>query len=275
MASTLERDTKGNITLQISLPWEKVKTAKQTVLTSFAKDMTLQGFRKGKAPLNVAAEHIDPDRLREETLKMLLPDAYVAAVKEHNLNPIVNPKIHVDKLEDDKDWTFSAVTCEMPKVVLGDYKKKVKDITAKSKIAIPGKEQQEPNFDEIMKVLVSTAEITVPEMIVEQEVDRLLSQTLDEVKKLGLTLDQYLSSTGKSAEQLRTDYREKAINDIKMEFILQQVAQEEKITVEENELDEAVQKAKSPQEKEYLQHNKYMLANILKQQKTLDFLKNL
>lgn len=273
--STLQKEDNGNIILQIIIPWQNVVSARQKVIEELAKEMTLKGFRKGKAPQNVVMEHVDPEKLREETLKILLPDTYIQAIKEHNLNPIINPKIHVDKLEDNKDWTFSAITCEMPKIKLGDYKNKVKNITAKSKIIIPGKEPKEPNFDEIMNAVISTAELTVPQMLVEQEVDRLLSQTLDEIKKLGLNLDQYLSSTGKSVEKLRAEYTDKAINDIKMELILQQIAQDENITIEEKELDEAVQKAKNPKEKEYLEHNKYMLANILRQQKTLDFLKNL
>lgn len=68
---------------------------------------------------------------------------------------------------------------------------------------------------------------------------------------------------------------QKAIQDIKTEFVLQKIAQDENITVEEKELDEAIQKAKDAQEKAYLEQNRYLLASILRQQKTLDFLKNL
>jgi len=39
---------------------------------------------------------------------------------------------------------------------------------------------------------------------------------LDEVKKLGLTLDQYLASTGRNTEQLRAEYQTKAETDIKL-----------------------------------------------------------
>jgi FKBP-type peptidyl-prolyl cis-trans isomerase (trigger factor) len=159
--------------------------------------------------------------VQEEVLKQLLPKAYVAAVEEHGLKPIMNPKIHVHKIEADKDWTFEAVTCEAPAITIGDYKKKVQDITAKSKIIVPGKEPQEPNFDEIMKVILEGATVEIPGVMVQQETDRLLAQTLDEIKRLGLTLDQYLSSTGKNPEEFRKDYEEKAKADMKLEFILQ------------------------------------------------------
>jgi len=116
--------------------------------------------------------------------------------------------------------------------------------------------------------------VTIPVVIIEREADRLLSQTLDEVKKLGMSLDQYLSSTGKTAEQLRAEYAKKAQDDIKLEFILQKVAAEEKITVEDSEIERTIANAK-PEEKESLTANKYLLASIIRQQKTLDFLKSL
>ena len=60
-----------------------------------------------------------------------------------------------------------------------------------------------------------------------------------------------------------------------MEFALQKIATEEGITVEEKEVEEAIQKAKDEKERKHLETNRYLLASILRQQKTLDFLKNL
>ena len=88
-------------------------------------------------------------------------------------------------------------------------------------------------------------------------------------------MEQYLTSTGKTIEELRKEYETKAENDIKFEFALQKIAEEEKIIVEQKELDEALQKAKDEKERKQLEANLYLLANILRQQKTLDFLKNL
>jgi len=98
---------------------------------------------------------------------------------------------------------------------------------------------------------------------------------LDEVKTLGLTLDQYLASTHKTVEEVKKDYAQRATNDITVEFVLQKVADEEKITVSDKEIEEAITKAPTPAEKENLEKNKYLLAAILRQQKTFDFLKSL
>lgn len=276
MTSTLTKAPDGTITLKIAIPQAEVAKARAAVIEDAVTNADIPGFRKGKAPKEVVLKHLDEQKLHEEVLKKALPQAYIKAVEEHKLKPVMNPKIHVEKIEDGKDMTFQAITCEMPEVKLKDYKDKIKTLTAKSKIVIPGKEEAKgPSMDEIMQAVASTVEVAIPSILIQQEADRLLSQTLDEIKRLGLTLDQYLASTGKTAEQVRNDYEGKALSDMKLEFALQQIAIDEKITVEQKEITEAIATAKDPKEREQMEKNSYLLASILRQQKTLDFLKNL
>lgn len=275
MITVLKREEDGTIQLTVTLPWELVKKTKEEVIVEHVKEVQLPGFRKGKAPRKLVEENLNQDHLREDILKKLLPQGYVEALKEHKINPVLSPKVHVDKLEDDKDWVFTALTAETPNVELGKYKDAVQKITAKTKIVVPGKEQTPVSFEDISQALLDSVTMKIPNIIIEQEVDRLLAQTLDEVKKLGLTLDQYLASTGRNTEQLRAEYQKKAETDIKLEFVLQKVAETEGIRVEDKEIDEAIAQAKTDAERQNLQNNRYLLAGIIRQQKTLDFLRNL
>jgi FKBP-type peptidyl-prolyl cis-trans isomerase (trigger factor) len=272
---TFERKEDGTIELFITISQDEIRPVREQIINNAVQQAEIPGFRKGKAPRTVVEPTLDQGKIREEVLRKLLPEAYVKAVEANNLKPIMNPNIHVEKIEDDGEWTVHAVTCEMPEVKLGNYKEEIKKVTAKSKIILPGKEKQEPAMDEIMKALMANVEVKVPAILVSQEVDRLLSQTLDEIKRLGLTLDQYLSSTGKTPDTIREDFAQKAANDITMEFTLQKIAEVEKITVENKEIEEAIQKSSNPIEKDQLEKNQYFLASLIRQQKTLDFLKNL
>ena len=273
--STIKKEEDGTIDIAVVLSWSLVKKTQEEVIEEHVKDATLPGFRKGKAPRKLIEESLDKGHIKEDVLRKLLPQAYANAVKEHKITPIISPKIHVQKLDDEKDWEFSAQTCEMPKIDLGKYKDEVKKVTSKSKIEVPGKEKIAVSFEEITKSLLDSIKLSIPSVILEQEVEKLLAQTLDEIKRLGLTLDQYLASTGKTIESLREGYRLKAVNDVKLEFILQEIAKAENIIVEDKEINEAVSTAKTPEEKQNLEQNRYLLASIIRQQKTLDFLKNL
>lgn len=265
----------GTIKLDIAIPAADIAKTKAVIIEDYVKNADLPGFRKGKAPKKLVEKNIDNERLNEETLRKLIPEFYLTAIREHKITPVINPKIHVAKVEEGKDWTFEAETCEAPEIDLNGYKENIGKLTAKAKIIIPGKEQKPTPFDEIVAELLKSVVIKIPKIIIDGEVDKLLSQTLDEIKRLGLTLDQYLASTGKTAEDLRKDYETKAKNDLTLEFALEKIAQAEKLTVEEKEIEEAINKAPSEAEKKNLESQKYLLASILRQQKTLDFLRNL
>jgi len=274
--STITREENGNIVLHITIPKADVEKAWKEEVDQTVKNAALPGFRKGKAPADVVEKQLNKEKITEDTLRKLLPGSYTSAVKQHSVKPLINPKIHVEKITESEDWAFTATVCEMPEVALNDYKKAISDINAKSKIAVTKDEQpKEPNFEEIAKTLLDTITVSVAPVLSEGESERLMMQLFQEIQSLGMTIEQYLQSAKKTLDQLKKEYKEKAEKDIKLEFILQKIADEEKISIEPQELQEAMSQAKTPEEKQQLQANMYMLANILRQQKTLDFIKNL
>lgn len=283
MKHELKRLEKNSFELLLTLPWDEVKKTYDQVFEEVVKNAELDGFRKGKAPKDLVEKKVDKNKLYEEVIKTLLPKAYGEAVQSENLKPVVNPQIETVEIAQDKDWVFKAKACEMPVVDLKDYKKTISDASAKEKIWVPGKDETKPqdkedkdkHFAKNMELLLQTATVDLSEILIENELSRLLSELLDEIKRLGLSLDQYLTSTGKTQEQLRGEYREKAVNTLKLEFLLEKIAEVEKITVSDQDLEKAINDAKDEKMKATLSQNKYQLASLLKRQKTLDFLNGL
>src|SRR5438132_721836 len=111
MATQLEKQKDGTIKITITLPQAEIEKTQNVVIDDLARQTNVAGFRKGKAPKEMAAAKLSPENVREEVLKLLLPKAYIDAVTEHKLNPIMNPKMHVEKIEEGQDWIFFALTC--------------------------------------------------------------------------------------------------------------------------------------------------------------------
>jgi len=282
MTSTVKNLDNGNIELTITIPWTSVTETYNTVVEDIVKEAELPGFRKGKAPRNTVEESLDKNKTYEEVLKRLIPDSYAQSVSEHTLKPIISPSITLTKAKEDEDWIVTALTCEKPTVTVGDYRKAIMDLKNEKqhKIWVPGQEQkpeeekkdQKPNVDELLDVIFKTTTVHLPAILVEQEVTRMLSNFLDQTKKLGLTIEQYLSSTGKTIETLRKEYKDEAKRVITLELALVEIADKESIQVEEKDVDEVIKTAKTPEEKEGLEKEKYYLASILRRQKTIQFL---
>jgi len=278
----VNRLSDSSVEIKIVVPWGDVEKVRKEVVDKLAQTVTVPGFRPGKAPKNVASAKIPKEKVQEEMLKIILTNEYTKAVKDNDIKPIINPKIHIEAFEEGTPLEFEAMTCEEPIVELGNYKDVIKKITAPSKIILPGKDHPSANsgqgkipLDDVLKAALSATTTNIPHVLVEQETNRLLSQLLDEIKRLGVSLDQYLASRSKNSDQLRTEYEEKAKSDIKLEFMLRKIADTEKIVVEQKDIETALATIEDQNQRKEIAQNPYMLAGIIRQQKTLDFLSKL
>lgn len=283
MKSDLSRQPDQTIELLITVPWSDVHTFYEKVIEATVKNAEVSGFRKGKAPRAVVEEKLDKTKVYEDVLKELIPDVYSKAVAEHHIKPIVTPKIELKEAVENKDWVLRALTCEKPEVTLGEYKKAIQEVKAgkTQKIWKPGDAQEDkdkptkPTLDEILKALFDTVTTVIPSLLVEHEVNRLLSDLIDQTKKLGLSVEQYLSSTGRTSESVRHEYEEQSKRTLTLEFALEQVADREGVLISDDDIDTVIKTAKSDKEKETLTAQRYYIASVLRRQKTLDFLAGL
>lgn len=269
----LVRREDGTIELNIIVPASVVQKERTNIEDALVKGIALPGFRKGMAPREVALKRISEEKIREELLREVITQEYRKAIEKNKLQPVINPQIHIEAFENGQDLKFTAEIAEEPQVTLGEYKKAIKDISTKSKIITEkGKEPQKPSIDAVIAAGMNEVKVTIPNVIIEREVSRLLSQVIDEVKQLGMTLESYLDSKKITTEQLREEYKKRAERDIKLEFFLRKVADEEKITVTADDITAAIAKIEDKNQQEEIKKNPYLVASIIRQQKTIDFL---
>lgn len=281
MKSQLSKQTDGTIELTLTIPWIEVTKVYEAVVSEMVQNTEIDGFRKGKAPRAKVEEKLDKTKVYEEALKKIIPEAYGKAVEEHKLHPIVQPKIELKDATEQKDWVLRALTCEKPPVTLGEYKKAVTDLkaTKAKKIWTPGQdekkdekeESKKPTIDELLKALYENVTVAIPALLLEHEVNRLLSDLIDQTKKLGMSAEQYLSSTGRTADSVRKEYEEQAKRTLSLEFALEAIADKEGLFVSDDDIDVVIKTAKTDEEKKALTAQRYYIASVLRRQKTIDF----
>ena len=86
------------------------------------KNISIQGFRKGKAPRKMVEKLYGPEVFYEDAANFAIPDAYEEAAKESGLEIVSRPEIDVVEIEKGKDFIFTATVAVKPEVTLGDYK---------------------------------------------------------------------------------------------------------------------------------------------------------
>lgn len=270
-ASEVERKPDGTITFQLTIPKARVSTAYKKAVSDAIKETEIKGFRKGKAPGKLVVEQVGKQRLYTDALKTLLPEVYGQAVNQLKISPITSPRVEPESLEEGKNWRLKVTVAERPKIDLGDYKKSVSAALASSKIWVPGKgeptsapsapadkhgAQQQQSTDEklsrVYDALISSISLTIPQFLIEEEVHRQLSQLVQQLERLNLTVDQYLVSLGKTSDNLREEYQAQAERTLKLELILNEVAQDLNVKVSDQEVTELIKAVGNEKLKEKL-----------------------
>ena len=268
----------GNtVELTITIPWKVIKSTYNKIHDELISNVELSGFRKGKAPKELAEKQLDKTKIYEEVLKEMVPHVYADTVKQENLHPIISPRIQVLVADINQDWKIRAETCEAPEITLGKYQEavtKLKQAKGK-KIWTPqdksSADQKKPEITvgELLDALYTEIKVDLSHLILEQEVNRMLSRLVDELAKLGLSVEQYLTSHGKTSEILRKEYEDEAQKTLSLEFALEKIADNEKVTIENAEIDAVIKAAKTPSEQSGLEKQRYYIGSLLRRQKTL------
>ncbi len=276
------RNSDGTIQITFTLAWLDIKRAMEEGALELGKSAQISGFRKGNAPLPRLMSHFSKETLIEKALQRLLPKLLAETIEKHKIKPATYPKFELVKATEGEDWSVRAVTCEIPVFELGDYKKVVAGAFTARNIWTPEKGKEKPKEltreekeIEAMRALLSTVKLTIPTILIKEEVDSKLSSLLERLEKLGLSLESYLSSVNKTPEKLREEYSIQAENTIKLEFILNRIADQEPISVLEEEVENFIKATggdQNLQKKLETPEQKLYVRSVLKKRKVLDML---
>jgi trigger factor len=82
-------------------------------------EVSIPGFRKGKAPRAILVQHVGKKNLLDEALEHVIPQLYKQAIESQKLEPIAEPQIEITQTE---PLIFKAIVSLKPEVKLGDYR---------------------------------------------------------------------------------------------------------------------------------------------------------
>ena len=108
--------------LTIEAPAEDLEKAIEKAYQKQKNQITIPGFRKGKAPRVMIEKMYGKEVFYEEAANSIIPDAYEKAYDECGEDIVSTPKIEVSQLEAGKPFIFTAEVALKPEVELGKYK---------------------------------------------------------------------------------------------------------------------------------------------------------
>lgn len=116
-----EKKENNIVEMEIAVGKEEFADALQKAYTKVVKNITVPGFRKGKAPRKTLEKLYGEGILYDEAIRITYPEAYYQAVVEAKLEPVDEPEIEIKDISSE-GYTFSAKITVKPEVTLGEYK---------------------------------------------------------------------------------------------------------------------------------------------------------
>lgn len=354
--------SKSIVEVEVTVPWGDVQPKWDETLARLAADVELPGFRKGQAPLPMVAQQLG-QKLQDEVLKVLCPQALVEALQGSNIVPIDYPKYQLISVTPGTQLVFKATLTERPEVKIGEYKNisvqrpagkvitdedveklvqdlfkrwaakqpagqptgqtagslafnqqsgqpgglvdpqgnplaassssqpddtfaravgasSLSDLKAKIKADLENeaKFNNELDFEElILQEVEKMTTVDVPQILIEDELNRMLVGLQKRVADMGMLLDDYLKNQNETLESIKTKWQEQAEKNVRMELGLAEIARQEKVEITDTELQAEIDRISDAKLKAQFeaQEPRLHLRHSMRQIRTLDLLKGL
>ncbi len=164
-------------------------------------------------------------------VKSLANKKVTFSVTLQKLNEITEPKI---------DNAFAAKA--------GPFKtvKELKD-SIKQELTIERTKQATQELEgEIIKEIAAKAKLNVPETLIEDQIERLIQETKQNLAYRGMTYKEFLEQEGKTEEQIKTEVaRPQAEERVRVGLVLAEIADQEGLQVSDEEVDAKIAELKS------------------------------
>src|SRR5882757_5396057 len=133
------------VSFQVSADADELASTKQTVLKSLSRNLKLQGFRAGKAPMSLVEKNVEQSVLQTEFLDQLMNNLWNQLLSQEAIRPVSQPKVNLTKFV-----PFTTVEAEYEVTVVGDMK--LPDYK-KFRLAKPAAKVNAKGVDEVLQNL--------------------------------------------------------------------------------------------------------------------------
>ncbi len=342
----VEYPDNSEVEITAEIPAEEVKKEYKEVLKRSQEEMEIDGFRKGKAPLETVEKNMGQGNIMQKTAENILQREYPLILEDQKINPLGQPQVTITKIAPESDLGFKIKTATMPEVKLGNYKetaqkaaeenpitenpevseeefketvknirssqaleekrqkgeevpspeslkeedlpamtdefvsslgefsdledfnKKIKEHLLRQKKA----QEQEKQWTAILDSIIEESSIDLPQILIDSELDKMMAQLKEDVKKAGLEFSDYLSKIQKKEEDIRSEWKENAKKRAKTQLILNTIASKEGIEADpetvENQTNNILEQYKEADPEKV----KVFVESQIKNEKTLSFL---
>ena len=100
-------------------------------------------------------------------------------------------------------------------------------------------------LDELLEAAAKNTEVDIPDVMIEEEIDRMLKQYEENLNMQGITLEQFYKFTNSDEKALRDQMKEEASKRVKFRLMLEEIAKAEKFDMSDKDAEKEAEELAS------------------------------
>lgn len=100
-------------------------------------------------------------------------------------------------------------------------------------------------LDELLEAAAKNTEVDIPDVMIEEEIDRMLKQYEENLNMQGITLEQFYKFTNSDEKALRDQMKEEAGKRVKFRLMLEEIAKAEKFAMSDKDAEKEAEELAS------------------------------
>lgn len=147
----IEKKPRSLVVITGELPFEELEKHRAHAVLEIAKDVHVDGFRKGHVPENILIRTVGEMAILNEMAERALSHVYPEIVAHHTLDVIGYPQISITKLAKDNPLGFTITVAVVPDITLPDYLHIAKDINTEKESKEVTEEELTTQINDILR----------------------------------------------------------------------------------------------------------------------------
>jgi FKBP-type peptidyl-prolyl cis-trans isomerase (trigger factor) len=287
-SSQIEKLPKSKVVASVVLPPADFSAFAKTALEEIARDVELEGFRKGTAPKELVRQRVGAQAIMERAAKIAIENIYPQVVVESKLEPLGYPEVEITKLAENEPLEFKATVSVFPEIKLADYKLIASKTTAKE-VEVTSDEikrlkmekerhEREHEREDLIGRIANESEFDVPEVLVAGETEKMMRELKEKTPDmLHMSFEDYLEKLKKTEKDLYDEIFAQNQQKIRNYLALEAIAKQEKIEPTAGEIEAAVKRVADDHTGENLDSErlKEYYRDVVKTEKVFELLESL
>lgn len=147
MSTTVEKIASNKVKLSFDIDSAKFDEAMGKAYLKVRHQVTIPGFRKGKAPRKMIENMYGESVFYDEAFELIFDEVYGPAVDENKLEVVDRPEIEIEEIGAGKNMKFTCEVFVKPDVTLGEYKgvSVKKETTVVTDVEVDARVEEERN----------------------------------------------------------------------------------------------------------------------------------